>query len=90
MVAGKRVFPDISVQGSAGRKLAIEVKYVDGSIDPVKQAIGQAVLYLSGTYQAARVLFVSKDGSRNFGSGELDRVNKYFPRGELKFFEISR
>lgn len=89
LVAGRRLFPDISIQDSEKTKVAIEVKYVEGSIDPVKQAIGQAVLYLSGNYQAARVLFISKDGTRHFGSSELDRVNQYFPGGELQFFELS-
>ncbi len=90
LIAGRRVIPDISIQLSQATKLAVEVKYVDGSIDPVKQAIGQAVLYLSGSYRASRVLFISKDGTRKFTSRELDRMNDYFPGGELKFFEIAQ
>lgn len=90
VVAGRKVIPDISIQVSQAIKLAVEVKYVEGAIDPVKQAIGQAVLYLSGSYNASRVLFVSKTGSRYFSSHELVRMNDYFPGGELKFFEIAQ
>lgn len=74
-LGGKRFIPDISVVQQSGMRLAIEVKYFDGSAAKLKEALGQAVIYLAGNYDASRVFLVSLNGVKSFKDADLARIN---------------
>lgn len=89
-LGGKKFIPDISVIGQSGSRLAIEVKYFDGSAAKLKEALGQAVIYLAGNYDTARVLLVSQSGKASFNSSDLARINRSVEGNCFAVYEICR
>lgn len=88
-LGGRRFIPDISVIHQYGSRLAIEVKYFDGSSAKLKEALGQAVIYLSGNYDSARVFLVSMNGEAHFSGADLARLNSSIDGNRLAVREIS-
>lgn len=88
-LGGKRFIPDISVIHQSGSRLAIEVKYFDGSSAKLKEALGQAVIYLAGNYDSARVFLVSTNGEPHFGTADLARLNSSIAGNRFVVHEIS-
>jgi hypothetical protein len=89
-IAGRRLVPDITVDASGKGKMAFEVKLFSGKSHALKEALGQALLYLSGNYDSVRVVFVSTTGGTHFSSGELDRLNAAFPDQLISCVELTK
>ena len=88
-LGGKRFIPDISVLHQSGFRLAVEVKYFDGSSAKLKEALGQAVIYLAGNYDSARVFLISVNGEAHFSDGDLARINSSIDGNRFVVHEIS-
>ena len=89
-LGGRRFIPDISVIHQSGSRLAIEVKYFDGSAAKLKEALGQAVIYLAGNYDSARVFLVSISGDPHFSRTDLARINSSIEGTRFSVHEISK
>ena len=87
-LGAKRFIPDISVIHESGSRLAIEVKYFDGSAAKLKEALGQAVVYLAGNYDSARVLLVSMNGAPHFSRSDLARISSSIEGTRFAVHEI--
>ena len=78
-LARRHFIPDVSITDVRGMKTAVEVKFFDGRSARLKEAMGQALIYLSGHYEAARVLLISSDGNRYLSSQDLKKLSDSVP-----------
>lgn len=87
-LGGKRYVPDISMLGSGGERTAIEVKFFDGKASRLKEAMGQALIYLSGNYDTVRVLLVSITGQPNLSDTDMKTLNDAVPGARFGCHEL--
>lgn len=88
ILGGKRYVPDISLIQTGGERTALEVKFFDGRASKLKEAMGQALIYLSGNYDSVRVLLVSATGKSNLSDSDILALNDAVPGARFGCFEL--
>ena len=87
-LGGKRFIPDISMIENSSNRIALEVKFFDGRASKLKEALGQSLIYLSGSYDLVRVLLVSLSGKPSLRASDLSTLNDAAPGAQFRIYEL--
>lgn len=88
VVGGRSYVPDISLIETGVERTALEVKFFDGEASKLKEAVGQALIYLAGNYDTVRVLLVSTTGKSNLSEFDVTHLSNAVPGQEFGCYEL--